>query len=84
MKLQVVSVRDSKTETFNQPFFARTIGEAERSFSELTKDPKSFVSKYPEDYDLYKVGEYDDQTGLLTALDTPQHVSKAINFARTN
>ncbi len=35
------------------------------------------VAKYPEDYDLYYIGEYDDQTGKIESLQSPQHVVKA-------
>lgn len=76
----MVSVRDSKAGVFNQPFFSRTLGEAERNFAELVKDPKSFVAKYPDDYDLYQVAEYDDQTGQVIPLDTPKHIVKAVSL----
>jgi hypothetical protein len=78
MVLKVYSIRDSKGEVFNQPFFQKTHGEAERSFSRLVKDESSTLAAYPEDFDLYYLGEYDDQTGLIDSLDTPQHMIKAV------
>ncbi|AZL83006.1 nonstructural protein [Apis mellifera associated microvirus 22] len=80
MRLKMFSIRDSKTEVFNNPFFQKTHGEAERSFKQLSEDPKSTVSQFPEDYDLYFLGEYDDNTGKMDTLDTPQHVTKAVNL----
>lgn len=80
MELKVFSIRDAKAEVYNQPFFKKSHGEAERDFQELVKDEKSWISKYPEDFDLYFVGIYDDQTGLFKSLDTPQHLHKAISF----
>lgn len=77
MILKVFSIRDSKGEIYMQPFFQKTAGEAERSFKTLVQDDKSTVSKYPEDFDLYYLGEYDDQTGKFAALDTPSHICKA-------
>jgi len=77
MRLKAFTIRDSKGEVFNTPFFQKTHGEAERSFMELTRDPKSMVSKYPDDFDLYYIGEYDDQTGVVKSLETPQHLAKA-------
>lgn len=79
MKLQVYSVRDAKGEVFNTPFFQKTHGEAERSFRQLVTDEKSMVNKYPEDFDLYHLGTYDDQLGTIQSLDTPLHMLKAIN-----
>lgn len=79
MLLKAFSVRDSKVGAYNTPWFQKSIGEAERSFNELVKDEKSMVSKYPDDYDLYFIGDYDDQTGVFSPLDTPQHIMKAVN-----
>ncbi|AXH78010.1 MAG: nonstructural protein [Microviridae sp.] len=80
MQLKVFSIRDTKAETYNMPFYQKSHGEAERSFKALTTDESSMISKYPEDFDLYFLGTYDDQTGQLTVLDTPQHIVKAINL----
>jgi len=84
MVLKAFSVRDSKTEVFNTPFYQKTHGEAERSFRQICTDDKSMVSKYPEDYDLYYLGEFDDQTGKAEWLSTPQHMLKAVQAVLTN
>lgn len=81
MKRKVYAIRDSKAEVYNTPFFQNTHGEAERSFSRLVEDPKSMIQQFPDDYDLYWIGEYDDLLGTLTALDTPQHILKAVHVA---
>lgn len=78
--MKLYSIRDSKASAFNLPFFNKTHGEAERNFRELVNDEKSFPSKYPEDFDLYCLGSFDEHTGLLSPLDTPQHIAKAIAF----
>jgi len=77
---KMYSVRDAKSEIFHPPFFQKTHGEAERTFHKLCNDEKSSMFIYPEDYDLYYVGEYDDNTGKLAPLDTPQHVQKAVQM----
>lgn len=79
-KLKMFSIRDGKGEIFHAPFYAKTHGEAERTFNENASNPESMIHKYPQDYDLYFVGEYDDQTGKLKAEDTPQHMIKAVNL----
>jgi len=78
MTQKVFAIRDQKAEVFNRPFFNKTHGEAERNFRELVNDKENLVGKYPEDYDLYYLGDYDDSTGLIKTLDTPQHIIKAI------
>lgn len=79
MELKVYSIRDAKAEIFNPPFYKKTHGEAERDFSTLCRDEKAMPAQYPEDFDLYYLGTYDDVSGKLTPLDTPQHITKAVN-----
>lgn len=81
MLLKMFSMYDAKAEIFNNPFFKSTPGEAERDFRTAVNDPKSgHLHQYPEDYDLFFLGEYDDQTGKINALQTPQHVVKALQL----
>lgn len=77
--LRIYSIRDSKAGVFNQPWFAKTHGEAERNFIQLSRDEKSMVSQFPEDYDLYFLGSYDDQSGKIEPLSAPEHVAKAVS-----
>lgn len=79
MLLKAFSIRDAKAEIYNPPFFKKTMGEAERDFHQLCKDDKSMPAKYPEDYDLYHVGQYDDNNGKFEPLATPQHIVKAVD-----
>lgn len=78
MELKAFSIRDAKAESFNHPYFAKTHGEAERNFRELANDSQSMVCKYPDDYDLYYVGDYDTDSGKFKPTDTPQHIIKAV------
>lgn len=80
MNHKIYSVRDSKGEIYLQPFLQKTHGEAERSFKQAVQDEKSSICKFPEDYDLYFLGEFDDTTGKYMPLDTPQHIVKAIQL----
>jgi len=82
MILKAYSIRDAKAEVFNPPFYKNTHGEAERDFVRITQDEKSTVCKFPEDFDLYHVGEFDDRTGKFNPLDTPTHIIKAIQLVK--
>lgn len=77
---KIFSIRDAKSGLFHAPFYKNAHGEAERDFQTMANDEKSIVSKYPEDFDLYYLGEYEDDTGKFNTLDTPQHVAKAVQF----
>lgn len=74
---KMYSVRDSKGEFYYPPAFHKTHGEAERSFLNVAKNPESIIGKNPEDYDLYYVGNYDEQTGKLYPTSSPEHIAKA-------
>ena len=78
MILKIFSIRDQKSEVFNTPFFQKTHGEAERNFRSLVDDEKSTIHNYPEDFDLYYLGMYDDNKGTFDCLDPPQHMLKAV------
>jgi len=81
MQLKMYSIRDLKSEVYKAPFYKKTHGEAERDFKTAVNDPQSgSLNQYPEDYDLFFVGEYDDNTGKILPLDIPQHVAKAISL----
>lgn len=82
MKLKVFSVRDMKAQIWNTPFFQKTTGEAERSFQSLANDQQTMVAKYPEDYSLYMLGEWDDDLGVLIPLDAPIHMLTATAVSR--
>jgi len=84
MELKIYTVRDSKAGFYGPPFYLRTHGEAERTFQQLANDPKTNVFTYPEDYDLYHLGEFDDQTGKANIIDTPQHIIKAVALKTAN
>lgn len=64
MRYKIVSVRDRAIDTFGQPVFVASLGGAIRSFGDEIKrvDPNNNMNKHPEDYDLFHIGEYDDET----------------------
>jgi len=67
MKLQSFSMRDVKAETYAAPFFVPNESIAIRLLSELVLDKRSTLGKYPQDFSLYRIGEYDTTTAVLTS-----------------
>lgn len=66
MKMQLVSIRDRAADVFGVPTFVHSLGAAIRSFGdEINKKDGNPLSGHPEDFDLYHVGEYDDNNGLV-------------------
>jgi hypothetical protein len=80
MILKVYTVYDTKAEAYLQPFFSQSKGVAIRSFQEAVRDEKSNISKYPEDFTLFELGEYDDSTSKFNLHITPQSLGVAVEF----
>lgn len=74
MILKAYSVYDNATQAFMQPFFARTNGEALRSFSDAINDEKSSLSRHLHDYSLFGIGDFNDSNGLLSPLAAPERL----------
>lgn len=72
------AVKDLAVQAFGNPFLVRSSGEAMRSFQdEVNRDPKeSPIAAHPEDYELYKIGEYNDTTGEIVGLE-PELLARA-------
>lgn len=62
MKLKIYSVYDNKVGVFNRPFFSRSDQEAVRAFAFNGKQDR-FMSDNSSDYDLFFMGEFDDESG---------------------
>lgn len=65
-KLRVFAVMDQKAASFVQvPFFCLTRGQAIRGFADACNDPKTELYAHPADYELFELGEFDQETGHL-------------------
>lgn len=65
MKTTMYTVFDDKADIYTPPFFQGTDGMAMRAFSQACTNAEHPFSKNPEDYHLYKVGSFDDETGKV-------------------
>ena len=83
MKLVVYAVKDSAVQSYAQPMFFPTVPAAVRAFSDAvnSQDPNSQLCKHPEDFALYKVGDYDTVTGVIEPCQ-PVVVETALAFVR--
>lgn len=63
MRLCVVSVFDSAAQAFGRPVFVAAPGQALRSFQDEVNKGEGDLSKHPEDFTLYQLGWFDDNSG---------------------
>lgn len=63
---RIFVVKDEKAGCFYEPFVMANVIDAQRTFMQGMKSEKSMISQYPEDFNLYSIGEYDEMTGLIS------------------
>lgn len=69
MMQMIFTVLDMAAKRFTEPFFAANEEVAIRSFREAVNSDGHPFSKFPEDYALYKVGDWDNESGAIVPLE---------------
>lgn len=82
MKSKVFSVFDSKVGSFATPWCSPTVASGRRAFAGAVADASSMLHKHPGDYALFLVGEFDEQTGALSAC-APENLGLASSYLLT-
>jgi len=82
--LLAVCVHDAAVGAFNRPFFVPSLGAALRSFGDecIRQHPDNLMYQHPADYALYKVGTFDEESGVLVPLAVPERLASASDFSR--
>jgi hypothetical protein len=55
------SVYDSKARAYGNPFVAPRQEMAVRDFTQAVRDPSTQLNKFPEDFTLVEIGQFDDE-----------------------
>ena len=63
MIYKIFSVYDSKAQIYTNPFYQHNQQMAMRTFSDAINHPEHQFARNPEDYTLFEVGEFNDETG---------------------
>lgn len=71
---KLASVYDSASQVFARPFPVIANGQAIRDFTDEVNRvaDDNPLYKHPSDYVLYIIGSFDDQSGFIDALTTPE------------
>jgi len=75
----IFCVHDSKADVWGRPFTVQSLGLAKRGFTEAANDATTEICKYAEDFSLWQLGSFDEQTGSLEKLPVPVCVELAVN-----
>lgn len=65
MILEMCAVKDRALNAFMRPWFAQSLGQAIRMFTDEINNPQGELNKHPDDYDLWHLGTWNDDTGLM-------------------
>lgn len=79
MILKAFSLRDTKGETFGAPIFVPTEGVMIRLLPQLASDQRTDLGKFPDDFLLYSIGEYNTATAVMT----PAEISLVCSVSST-
>lgn len=84
MSQRIYAVKDLAINAFGNPIFVRAQGQAIRSFMDECKNTESMMAKHPADYEMYYIGEYDEETATITPATNIERVARATDYAQTN
>lgn len=82
MKSEVFSIYDSKVALFSSPFFMRSAAEAVRAFTDTVNNPDTTIHRHPDDYTLFKLGEFDADAGTFENMPAPLSVVSARDLVK--
>ncbi|UDN67730.1 nonstructural protein [robinz microvirus RP_104] len=82
MHINVYTIYDHKAFTYSNPFYSVTDGAACRTLLEVCREGNNNLSKYPEDFRLFKTGVFDTDSGLILALSVPAFVTDVVTLMR--
>lgn len=77
----VYAVRDAKAGAFLPPFVYHAKGMAVRIFGDCCRDDSHQWGKHPEDYSLYRLANWDDESGLYDLPKEPELVVSGLQAA---
>lgn len=69
MKMQMYVIYDSKACIYNKPFYLINDQVALRSANDLVIDKTNEIGKHPEDFTMFCIGTYDDESANIKTLE---------------
>lgn len=82
--LLIFASYDMKAKMWSKPMTAGSTGLMTRSWQDIANDKNHPVGQHPEDYCLYQIGEYNDNTGELIPLKAHVSLGQASGYVKEN
>lgn len=85
MNLNIYTVYDNKAGAYHRPFFSQSNGAAIRSLTDSvnSKEPGNMIAEHPEDYSLFHIGDWSEESGLIHARKSKHHLCDCIDLVKT-
>lgn len=80
MDLIILCIFDSKANAFLTPFFAQTTETGIRDFRTACNDSNSNFYKHPDDFTIFEIGSFSQQTAEINVLAQPISHGLAITY----
>jgi hypothetical protein len=80
MKMNIYAMYDEKAEAYHRPFIFKTDGQAVRAFSDGVKDQQSNLAKHYQDYSLYCIGIFNEETAEIDSFNPVKLICRASEF----
>lgn len=77
------TVYDSKADTYLRPFSMRTRGEAIRGFITTLNDETTEMGKYPADFTLFEVADFDETKCEISAYPAIQNLGNGLHLKQS-
>lgn len=80
--MKIFAVKDMKAQTFNRPNSANSIPDMVRSFEMAINDGESIMSRFPNDFRLFHLADFNIESGEILPLHTPTDLGSAADFVK--
>lgn len=80
MKLYLFSVYDKVSKMYVDLFTSQTRESAQRSFNSVALNRGTMLAKFPQDFALYCLGEFDNSTGEVVGVPVPDLVQNSVEI----
>ena len=80
MQVNIYSIYDSKAKAYLQPWFAANNLVAFRNCERSAKQPGSPFAEFPGDFTVFKLAEFNDDTGEVMPLKAHENLGTFVQF----
>lgn len=84
MKYLIFSMYDVKAKVYTFPMFFHRGTEMMREFEDWCNDKSMVVGRHPEDYTLFEIGTFDQETCAILLHESKVHVASGIECVRSD